>query len=165
MQLLNDPVYRQQDQHISYITTTSTPLFDHKQHVAMKKNIIGATFPIGFDYDLLKTNILHSPENAHFGYVRFTDSDDFLLISNINHNVSDVISFGKYQSTYIRKGAFDTRAGGAGGIVFSDSDSPSLSKCTSNSTIIMERQKSISCSINYLNKSRNRRDITLFAIN
>ena len=86
-QLLCDPVYRHEDQYISYRTTTSTPLFQHEQHEAVKKKFIGATFPIGFDYDLLKSNILHSPEHADFGYVRFADSEDYLLISKINHNI------------------------------------------------------------------------------
>ena len=149
--LLSDPIYREQDQHISFLTTESTPMFDPKQNLEMKKNIIGAQYPVGFDYEVLRSNILHAPETADFGFVRFTDSHDFLMISKINHSVSDVIELGKMESIYIREGAFDTRGGGAGGLVFPDNDSPSLSKCTSNSSVIIERPKSISCSVSYLN--------------
>jgi len=101
--LLSDPIYREQDQHISFQTTESTPMFDPKQNLEMKKNIIGAQYPVGFDYEVLRSNILHTPTNANFGYVRFKDSDDFLMISKINHSVSDVVKFGKSESTYIRE--------------------------------------------------------------
>ena len=73
------------------------------------------------------------------------------MISNINHSVSDVVQFGKSESNYIQEGAFDTRGGSARGLVFPDNNSPSLSKCTSNSSVIIEIPKSVSCSVSYLN--------------
>ena len=73
------------------------------------------------------------------------------MISNINHSVSVVVKFGKSESTCIQEDAFDTRGGGAGGLVFPDNNSPSLSKCTSNSSVIIEIPKSVSCSGSYLN--------------
>ena len=150
--LLSDSFYRQQTQHISFQTTTSTPMFQQKERQSVKKTIIGSQFPIGFDYNLLKCNMLYSPKNADFGYVKFDDSEDFLFLSKINHNVSDIINFGKYESTHIRKGVFSTRGGGAGGIVFADTDSPNLSESTSKgSPVLMERPKSMSCSVNYIN--------------
>ena len=72
--LLSDPIYRQQDQHISFQTTESTPMFDKKQHLEIKKNIIGAQYPVGFNYNVLRSNILHKPSNANFGYVKFVGS-------------------------------------------------------------------------------------------
>ena len=35
--------------------------------------------------------------------------------------------------------------------MFSDNNSPSLSKCTSNSSMIIERPESVSCSVSNLN--------------
>ena len=63
--LLSDPIYRQQDQHISLQTTESTPMFDPKQNLEIKQNIIGAQYPVGFNYEVLRSNILHTPTTAN----------------------------------------------------------------------------------------------------
>ena len=49
-------------------------MFDKKQHLEIKKNIIGAQYPVGFNYNVLRSNILHKPSNANFGYVKFVGS-------------------------------------------------------------------------------------------
>ena len=130
------------------------PVIEHSKIKEVNDNLKGATLPFGYKFCDNESNTISKPDDVDFGLIIFETNKeyhtkDYLLIGNLQHKLKDVLQFSVNESKVISKLSHGGRSGCAGGVVFPDSNSASLSQCTRNNGVIMQRKKSVGCAVSY----------------
>ena len=106
-----------------------------------QEKIIGGRLPTSFEIDKVGYNNLNCPSNADYGIIRFGDSNDFVVVGEIESNEEDIMEYGRGESQIIRKNVTASRSGEAGGLVYPDTDSSSLCEATKKKCTFTEKEK------------------------
>ena len=70
----------------------------------------------------------------------------------MSHKAKDIVALSEKESKLIIQQSIGPRSGSSGGIVFPDTNSKSLSKCTEKNRVMLGKRKSVACSVSYSNK-------------
>ena len=113
----------------------------------------GGGFPPYFDMNhFQKNNFIENPDDGSVGIIIFPRNDNFLMIFPSDIPNEAIVEFSKEETKNIATGMINGRAGAAGGVVNSDTNSHSMSACTQKSTSLMVgRPNSVGMSVLYQN--------------
>ena len=142
---------------------TVDPIVKKEDFKSTQADIIGGKLPQTFDFKEINYNTLKCPANADFGVIKFSNTDDFLIIGKLNSRSDDVLTYGRIESEFITKNVLSGRSGEASGLVYPDTNSKSLCDATKkNKSILLERKKSLGCSVYYDNAGEKKSYNSIF---
>ena len=115
--------------------------------------IEGGFMDKSFTPDLLDNCAIEAPKDGSIGVMRFHDKCDFLMFVPTDMNKTDILSFSKEETQFMKTLSKGGRAGAAGGVVDIDTDSHSISSGVQKDTMILvPRPKGVGVSLIYKNK-------------
>ena len=155
--MYEDNLFEELTKTVSLRLLNVTPVVGTQQMKSTKQQILGGQLPVGYNFGDVGTNTVEIPNDVDFGLIIFSDSNDYLLIGKLQHETKNVISFAKKESRFIIAQSDGVRSGAAGGVVFPDTNSKSLSKSTMNNRVVMQHRNGVGCSVSYTNaESKNK---------
>ena len=117
-------------------------------------DIKGAELDNIFDDLFATTQALEYPDEKAIGLVIFERNKDYLIMDHSLNTLSDSIDMSHKENESIKKLLLRARAGAAGGMVFPQTNSHSLSsKCRSNNSKLITHKKGVGVSCKYINKN------------
>ena len=121
------------------------------------QDIIGGKLPTSFEIEKVGYNTLTCPPNADYGIIKFNNTDDYLIIGQLESKFEDILEYGRKESTVIKKNVLSSRSGEASGLVYPDTNSKSLCDATKKkSSVLLQRKTSLGCSVHYDNNGEKK---------
>ena len=111
----------------------------------------GVGFNNDFDVEKRKNFFIKAPGNSIIGVIKFSQGNDFAMLSPSNFRNLYTVKFSKSETMVITKGLTSHRSGSSGGIVTSSTNSKSLSKVTENSRLLTRSKKGVGMKVAYEN--------------
>ena len=121
---------------------TVDPIVPKEEKKMYQEKIIGGKLPATFEITKVAYNTLKCPANADYGIIKFSDTNDFIIIGKLQSYMEDILSYGLTESIAIKQNITGSRSGEASGLVYPDTNSKSLCEATKkNDSILLQRKK------------------------
>ena len=113
--------------HVSVTTMdVNASYFTDKEYAQKKKEVCGCKLPSSLILNNYPNSTIHHPHHADVGIIKLGKGDFIMMDKVARNNLSDIVTLAKEETQTIAAGKLGNRAGSAGGMVFSTTNSHSV---------------------------------------